>query len=80
MDKLGYVSLTDYGMSKFIKKGETTNSFCGTKEYLSPEMIIGTGHDAANDWWGVGILTYEIIFGVPPFLHKNSNFMYKMIV
>ncbi len=80
MDAKGYVSLTDYGMSKFVMSKETTNSFCGTKEYLSPEMIIGSGHNSGNDWWGLGILIYELVFGVPPFYHTNQNFMYKMIV
>jgi serum/glucocorticoid-regulated kinase 2 len=73
MDCDGYVSLTDYGLGKFLKKGQTTNSFCGTPEYLSPEVIIGTGHDTTNDWWTLGILTYEMIFGIPPFYSKTHN-------
>ena len=45
MDEFGYISISDYGMSKIIKKGDLTNSFCGSPEYLSPEMITGQGHN-----------------------------------
>jgi len=45
LDEFGYISITDYGLAKFIKKGDLTNSFCGSPEYLSPEMIIGNGHN-----------------------------------
>jgi len=45
MDEFGYISISDYGMSKIVKKGDFTNSFCGSPEYLSPEMIIGNGHN-----------------------------------
>ena len=45
LGEFGYASLTDYGMCKKVKKGDLTNSFCGSPEYLSPEMIIGNGHN-----------------------------------
>ena len=54
-------------------------SFCGTAEYLSPEMINGQGHDHTVDWWTLGILLYEMLVGIPPFFHKNKHKMYFLI-
>ena len=55
---------------------ELTNSFVGTEEYLSPEVINAAGHSAAVDWWELGILLYELMFGVTPFRgpHRDVTF------
>lgn len=71
MDDLGNVYLTDFGMAKNIKSDELLMTFCGTPEYLSPEVIRGFGCDKTTDWWSLGILTYEMMFGLPPFYNKN---------
>lgn len=55
------------------------NSFCGTAEYLAPEMLIGNGHDFTVDWWALGILLYEMLVGIPPFFHRNKHRMYFLI-
>lgn len=67
MDEKGHVCLTDFGMAKIIRKNELAMSFCGTPEYLSPEIISGVGHSKSCDWWALGILTYEMLFSIPPF-------------
>jgi len=56
MDETGYLKLADFGMAKKLKDNEKTLSFCGTPEYLSPEVITGEGHNKACDWWSFGVL------------------------
>ncbi len=51
MDEEGHISLTDFGMAKILPKGEVAMSFCGTPEYLAPEIISGVGHSASADWY-----------------------------
>jgi serum/glucocorticoid-regulated kinase 2 len=74
LNKDGYIMLADFGLAKIIaQNGENPNSFCGTPEYLSPEMIEGSGHDHTLDWWALGILIYEMIIGIPPFYNQNKH-------
>lgn len=75
----GYLLLADFGLAKMTNSNELANSFCGTAEYLSPEMIIGNGHDHTVDWWTMGILLYELLVGIPPFFHRNKHRMYFLI-
>mmetsp|Transcript_83575 Transcript_83575/g.115297 ORF Transcript_83575/g.115297 Transcript_83575/m.115297 type:complete len:234 (+) Transcript_83575:706-1407(+) len=78
----GYIMLADFGLAKVLATdpgAAEPNSFCGTPEYLSPEMIEGTGHDHTIDWWALGVLIYEMIIGIPPFYNQNKNKMYYLI-
>ena len=79
MGEDGYLVLADFGLAKTINKGEMATTFCGTPEYLAPEIIKEEGHNHAVDWWACGILIYEMIVGFPPFYHKNQKTMYDLI-
>lgn len=75
----GYLYLADFGLAKSMKEIDFAQSFCGTPEYLAPEIVTNRGHNHAVDWWSIGVLIYEMIVGFPPFYHKNQNTMYELI-
>ncbi|XP_077214719.1 AGC (cAMP-dependent, cGMP-dependent and protein kinase C) kinase family protein [Tasmannia lanceolata] len=60
--------------------GERSNSFVGTEEYVSPEVVRGDGHEFAVDWWALGILTYEMAYGKTPFRGKNRKETFRNVV
>jgi serum/glucocorticoid-regulated kinase 2 len=73
MDENGYICLTDFGLAKILEGNAQAFSFCGTPDYLAPEILTEKGHSFPVDWWAVGILTYEMIVGFPPFYTGNNN-------
>jgi serine/threonine protein kinase len=56
IDGDGYLKIIDYGLAKMIGQDELSMSFCGTPEYLAPEMVSHAGHDKNVDWWALGVL------------------------
>ena len=67
MDEDGYICLTDFGIAKVLKDDEQTTSFLGSPDYLAPEILNRKGHSFPVDWWTLGILTYEMMIGGPPY-------------
>lgn len=63
-----------------FSNGERSNSFVGTEEYVSPEVVRGEGHEFAVDWWALGILTYEMMYGTTPFKGKNRKETFRNVL
>jgi len=80
LDLEGNICITDFGLSKELGEGEGTHTFCGTPEYLAPEVLKGQGHSTPVDWWSLGTLIYEMLTGLPPFYAQNINLMYQKIL
>ena len=79
VDERGFLKVIDYGLAKNLAEGETTTSFCGTPEYLAPEMVTHAGHDFSVDWWALGVLIYEMTIGVTPFYNRNRQVLVSKI-
>jgi len=80
LDHTGHLCLTDFGLSKDLApETSEAHTFCGTPEYLAPEIVMGVGHGKSVDWWSLGILLYELCVGIPPFYSQNVHEMYHKI-
>lgn len=91
LDAQGHIKLTDFGLSKRLKPDHARSSsqnidltFCGTPEYLSPEMILhrknSSGYGKQVDWWSLGIVCFELLTGWPPFYDRDFHRMCEKIL
>ncbi|CAH8646650.1 Serine/threonine-protein kinase Sgk1 [Schistosoma haematobium] len=81
LDSKGYAILTDFGLCKQNSASQsTTLTFCGTPEYLAPEILRKQPYDFAVDWWCLGCVIYEMLHGLPPFYSENRAHMYRYIL
>ncbi|XP_067871204.1 cGMP-dependent protein kinase 2 [Heterodontus francisci] len=80
LDTEGYIKLVDFGFAKKIGKGQKTWTFCGTPEYVAPEIILNKGHDFGVDFWSLGILVFELLTGSPPFSGYDQMTIYTLIL
>ncbi|KAK4193312.1 kinase-like domain-containing protein [Podospora australis] len=81
LDANGHIALCDFGLSKAnLTKNDTTNTFCGTTEYLAPEVLLDeTGYTKMVDFWSLGVLVFEMCCGWSPFYAEDTQQMYKNI-
>mmetsp|Transcript_17482 Transcript_17482/g.53261 ORF Transcript_17482/g.53261 Transcript_17482/m.53261 type:complete len:493 (+) Transcript_17482:378-1856(+) len=81
LDARGHVRLTDFGLSKegVTAHAKGAHSFCGTPEYLAPEILARRGHGRAVDWWSLGALLYEMLTGLPPFYSRDREKLFEGI-
>nr|XP_020854296.1 serine/threonine-protein kinase Sgk2 isoform X2 [Phascolarctos cinereus] len=81
LDCQGHVVLTDFGLCKEgMEPEETTSTFCGTPEYLAPEVLRKQPYDRTVDWWCLGAVLYEMLCGLPPFYSRDVSEMYENIL
>lgn len=81
LDSDGHVRLTDFGLAKdAMELSDKTHTFCGTPDYLAPEVIRGGGHGRGVDWWSLGTMIYEMLGGLPPYYSENVNAMYEKVL
>jgi len=75
LDADGHVVLTDFGLSKesIHDEEDRTHTFCGTIEYMAPEILSRAGHNKAVDWWSLGTLLFDMLTGSPPFVANNRK-------
>ncbi|KAI8987226.1 kinase-like domain-containing protein [Pilobolus umbonatus] len=78
IDATGHIKLTDFGFAKRIDK--MTWTVCGTPDYIAPEIILSRGYTKAVDWWGLGVLLFEMITGRAPFQDSNPINLYQKIL
>jgi len=77
LNELGQIKITDMGLAK-VAVGKTYTT-CGTPDYFAPELIASTGHNLAVDWWTLGILTFELLSGHPPFESAYPMQVYQKV-
>ena len=76
IDSNGHIKLTDFGLSKMIKKPkEKAFTICGTPQYLAPEILSDDGYDDSVDWWSLGCVMYEMLVGKAPFKIPKGSYL-----
>ncbi|KOX77705.1 Serine/threonine-protein kinase N [Melipona quadrifasciata] len=81
LDTEGYVKIADFGLCKEgMGYGDRTGTFCGTPEFLAPEVLTETSYTRAVDWWGLGVLIFEMLVGESPFPGDDEEEVFDSIV
>ncbi|KAF3702457.1 Serine/threonine-protein kinase N2 [Channa argus] len=81
MDADGFVKIADFGLCKEgMGHGDRTSTFCGTPEFLAPEVLTDNNYTRSVDWWGLGVLIYEMLVGESPFPGDDEEEVFDSIV
>ncbi|XP_066596502.1 protein kinase C [Prorops nasuta] len=82
LDQEGHCKLADFGMCKegIVEGKTTTTTFCGTPDYIAPEILQELEYGASVDWWALGVLMYEMMAGQPPFEADNEDDLFDSIL
>ena len=80
-DSEGHALLTDFGLAKQdLNLDDLTKTYCGSPAYMAPEMLRRSGHGLAIDWYQVGVLLYEMLIGIPPYMARDEKQLYYNIL
>ncbi|XP_051677539.1 protein kinase C theta type isoform X3 [Oryctolagus cuniculus] len=80
LDKDGHIKIADFGMCKENMVGDAkTNTFCGTPDYIAPEILLGQKYNHSVDWWSFGVLLYEMLIGQSPFHGQDEEELFHSI-
>ncbi|KAI8323778.1 kinase-like protein, partial [Martensiomyces pterosporus] len=80
MDDQGHVALTDFNIATRIDQGKKHYSVAGTANYMAPEVVSGVGYTYSVDWWSLGVVMYECVYGKRPFRHRKHPDELKMAI
>uniref|UniRef100_A0AAQ4R647 Protein kinase C n=1 Tax=Gasterosteus aculeatus aculeatus TaxID=481459 RepID=A0AAQ4R647_GASAC len=80
LDSEGHIKIADFGMCKENMQDESrTATFCGTPDYIAPEILLGQKYNSSVDWWSFGVLLYEMLIGQSPFHGRNEEELFQSI-
>ena len=73
IDRNGFIKISDFGLASIVSVSRQIKDIVGTPEYQAPEILKNRGYDKKVDWWAVGIIIYEMLFGVTPFFNRHIH-------
>ena len=75
-----HIRIADFGLSKNLSEDDYAYSFCGSPEYMAPEMLLKVGHNVQVDHYCLGALLYELVTGLPPYYSRDTEKIYESVL